>query len=321
MRSLTLGAIYLALSSVPAFAGQFENNPNPPSIPAPHFHPTPAPQPAGNSNATATATGVGIANSSSQAGAVAISGQGGQGGQGGAGGHASSRSNASGGTALAAGGNVNIAGTPAVTTQNIHQSGGVSSVPAVFAPGLSAAGIESCLGSVSMGASWLGTGLTGGGSIPDESCSARLDARTLWSFGLRRAALARVCLQPNIYRSMPEVCAVYLPVQTSYGVVPVAVRPQEAPVVRALASAGDYTGGSIMLVDGKTGKEHLCNNYAASRQKCLQWDDQPSISRVAHRSTKQRTSIASKKPATTAPVVAAGTTAQATAAAESTKKE
>ena len=200
-------------------------------------------------NATAVGTGVGVAKSNSTSQAVAVSGQGGAGGAGGQ-------------------GVVNIAGTPAQTTQtqNIHNSGSVSNVPAVFAPGLSAAGLETCLGSVSVGASWLGTGLTGGGSIPDPGCAARLDSRTLWSMGLKKAAVARLCLQSDIYRSMPDVCGAYLP-QPSPVYAP-AISP-----VRYAASEIQYHGGAIMLVEGETGREHLCNDYDQPNQKCRAWAD------------------------------------------------
>ena len=200
-------------------------------------------------NATAVGTGVGVAKSNSTSQAVAVSGQGGAGGAGGQ-------------------GVVNIAGTPAQTTQtqNIHNSGSVSNVPAVFAPGLSAAGLETCLGSVSVGASWLGTGITGGGSIPDPGCAARLDARTLWSMGLKKAAVARLCLTSEIRASMPDVCGTYLPQPA----------PVYAPVVspvRYAASEIQYHGGAIMLVEGSTGREHLCNDYDQPNQKCRIWAD------------------------------------------------
>ena len=87
----------------------------------------------------------------------------------------------------------------------------VKSVPSVFAPGLSAAGLETCLGSVSGGGAFVGTGFSFGTSIPDTGCAARLDARTLWSMGLKKAAVARLCLNDDIYRAMPEVCRQYLP--------------------------------------------------------------------------------------------------------------
>src|SRR6516164_3196394 len=156
-----------------------------------------------------------------------------------------------------------IAGsTPANSTQTITTQGktSVSTVPSVFAPGLAAAGLETCLGSVSVGASWLGTGLTGGGSIPDPGCAARLDARTLWSMGLKKAAVARLCLTSEIRASMPDVCGTYLPqAPTAYAIAPVAPVTYSEPA---------YAGGDIWLVEGKTGKDRLCHDYDAAKQRC-----------------------------------------------------
>src|SRR6516225_1371507 len=151
-----------------------------------------------------------------------------------------------------------IAGsTPANSTQTITTQGktSVSTVPSVFAPGLAAAGIESCLGSVSGGGSWLGTGITLGGSIPDKDCSARLDARTLWSFGLKKAAVARLCQTYDIYASMPEVCGQYVP-RPAPAYAPVAVQATYASVDTA-----SLPSGTIMLIEGRTGRERPCSNY------------------------------------------------------------
>jgi len=51
--------------------------------------------------------------------------------------------------------NVTIGGAPATSNSVITTQGktSVSTVPSVFAPGLAAAGLETCLGSVSVGAS------------------------------------------------------------------------------------------------------------------------------------------------------------------------
>src|ERR1700712_2706234 len=140
----------------------------------------------------------------------------------------------------------------------------VRNVPSVFAPGLAAAGLETCLGSVSGGGAIIGTGFSFGSSIPDPSCAARLDARTLWSFGLKKAAVARLCLNSDIYRAMPDVCAIYLP----------QARPISAPASLAYASAvatapdePPYAGGPILLVDGETGKKRLCNDYDEPGQR------------------------------------------------------
>src|SRR5215472_6079303 len=195
---------------------------------------------------TATGVGVGVANSrsnsaaASRSNAVAISGQGGRGGN--------ARSNA---TATGNGNStVNIGGatTPAFSAQDINQHGSISNVPNAYAPGLTAAGLETCLGSVSLGASWLGTGITGGGTIPDAGCSARLDARTLWSFNLKKAAIARLCLMPDIYNSMPEVCQQYLP---HYAVTTVSVSPAGYGEYRPASEADyqQYSGGPVEVYD------------------------------------------------------------------------
>ena len=146
----------------------------------------------------------------------------------------------------------------------------VKNVPSVFAPGLAAAGLETCLGSVSGGGALVGTGFSFGTSIPDPSCAARLDARTLWSMGLKKAAVARLCLNGDIYRAMPDVCAIYLPR------APLAPVYARAPVAYASAATTTtdeqpYAGGPILLVEDKTGKVRLCNDYDEPGQRCRVW--------------------------------------------------
>ena len=188
-----------------------------------------------------TAVGVGVssstAKSASQSTALAIGG----------------------GNATARGGNAKAVstGSNAIVTSNIPASQSITNVPTVFAPGLAAAGIETCLGSVSGGGSWLGTGISFGGTVPDPNCTTRLDARTLWSMGLKKAAVARLCVSPDIYRSMPEVCGAYLPVAA-------------APIATVAPAA--YAGGDIWLVNGKTGKDQLCKDYDAPKHRCRHWD-------------------------------------------------
>src|SRR5215467_11140309 len=192
-----------------------------------------------------TATGVGVgtsnANSASQSNAVAIGGGNATGGN--------ARSNANGNS-------INIAGSPAATTSATNAHINERNVPAVFAPGLSAAGLETCLGSVSGGGSAMGWGATFGTTIPDPGCAARLDARTLWSMGLKKAAVARLCQMTDIYNSMPDVCVRYAPPRAA-GVYASAGAPVPGPVVH---------GGPIELVEGSTGKVRLCNSYDAERQ-------------------------------------------------------
>ena len=192
--------------------------------------------PAWAQSSTTMGTGVGTARSSSQA----ISGQG--------------------GTGFGVGGNPSATIT---SNSTVPADQTVKNVPSIVAPGLAAAGLETCLGSVSGGGAFVGTGFSFGTTIPDPGCAARLDARTLWSMGLKKAAVARLCLSGDIYRAMPEVCDQYLP------------RPARPPVpTLAQAKASEeqpYTGGDILLVEGATGKNRLCNDYDVTQQSCRVW--------------------------------------------------
>jgi hypothetical protein len=230
---------------------------------------------------SSTATGVGVARSTSRS--EAISGQGGTG--------------------------IGVGGNPSATiTMNstVPADQTVRNVPSVFAPGLSAAGLETCLGSVSGGGAFVGTGFSFGTSVPDPGCAARLDARTLWSMGLKKAAVARLCLNGDIYRAMPEVCLRYLPKPTPGTAPPVPTRYASADT----SEEQPYTGGDIWLLEGATGKTRLCKDYDVTQQSCRVW------AHVAHHSTPKKKSTASGEPSHTA-----ASLAPAPAAAETEKKE
>src|ERR1700733_8289261 len=222
---------------------------------------------------SSTGTGLGVARSTSNS--QAISGQGGTG-----------------------------VGVAAITTNSsVPADQTVRNVPGVVAPGLTAAGLETCLGSVSGGGAFVGTGFSFGTTIPDPGCAARLDARTLWSMGLKKAAVARLCLNPDINRAMPEVCVKYLP----------APAPTRVPTRYAQAQASEeqpYTGGDIWLVEGTTGKKRLCNDYDVTQQSCRVW------AHVAHHSRPKKKAIASGETSHTA-----ASPAPAIAVAATEKKE
>lgn len=74
--------------------------------------------------------------------------------------------------------------------------------PTVVAPGLAAAGVETCLGSASGGLSVLGGGFTFGSTMVDEGCTIRLLARQLYAFGLQKAALALMCEDEHVVAAM-----------------------------------------------------------------------------------------------------------------------
>ncbi len=206
--------------------------------------------PACAQSSTAAGTGVGVGTSTSNS--QAISGQGGTG-----------------------------VGVAAITTNStVPADQTVRTVPGVVAPGLAAAGLETCLGSVSGGGAFVGTGFSFGTTIPDPGCAARLDARTLWSFGLKKAAVARLCLNPDINRAMPEVCLKYLP--PSAPDYPAAL-PVPTRYAHAEASAEQpSTVGDIWLVVGAAGKTRLCSDYDVTRQSCRVW------AHVAHHSRPKK---------------------------------
>jgi hypothetical protein len=78
----------------------------------------------------------------------------------------------------------------------------VLTVPTVVAPGLAAAGVETCLGSASGGLSVLGGGFTFGSTTVDEGCTVRLLARQLYAFGFQKAAVALMCQDAHVAAAM-----------------------------------------------------------------------------------------------------------------------
>jgi hypothetical protein len=210
-----------------------------------------------------------------------------------------------GGNAQAQGGNatggsaaVNIAGSPASTTSTVRQevtgTQTLRTAPQVVAPGLTAAGIETCLGSGSGGVSVIGTGVSLGTTYPDGDCNKRLYARTLWAMGKQNEALAILCLSPDV-RYVMRACAQYLP--QAYA-APVGYA-QPAGATYYYEDPSQYRGGPIMLVSGKTGQEYLCNDYDLSHQRCR--DGRGVRSPKPH----QEVRVAHKRPAPVAPVEAA----------------
>jgi hypothetical protein len=222
---------------------------------------------------TAVGTGISGAESNSAAGAVAINR-----------GNGSSSSNltVNNPANTTATVNSNVSGT---TTSNINQSGGTTSrivssgtttvrtAPSMVAPGLAAAGLETCLGSASGTVSAIGFGIGGGSTYADEGCQARLDSRTLYAYGLKAAAVARLCQRVDIWRSMPDMCAQYWPAGQPY---PAGVYVAPAGVAIQMSASGGSVE-SLRIVNGKTGIEGDCLNYSHSKQKCYQWAGEPVV--------------------------------------------
>ena len=87
---------------------------------------------------------------------------------------------------------------PASTTSKTR----LTTPPTVVAPGLAAAGIETCLGSASGGLSVMGGGLTFGGTKVDDGCTIRLLSRQLFAFGFQKAAVALMCQDERVAAAM-----------------------------------------------------------------------------------------------------------------------
>jgi hypothetical protein len=86
--------------------------------------------------------------------------------------------------------------------------------PTVVAPGLAAAGIETCLGSSSGGLSLMGGGLTFGSTRVDDGCTIRLLARQLYAFGFQKAAVALMCQDERVTVAM-EAAGTFCPSASS----------------------------------------------------------------------------------------------------------
>jgi hypothetical protein len=104
-----------------------------------------------------------------------------------------------------------------------------------------------------------------------------LDARTLWSFGLKKAAVARLCLNIDIYNAMPEVCAIYLPQRPAgqpigfWDGLRVAFTPQPVaagPYARSASEYGGETGGPVEVIMQRNGEHRMCADYDVSRHRC-----------------------------------------------------
>jgi hypothetical protein len=101
--------------------------------------------------------------------------------------------------------------SPASTTTRLITT------PTIAAPGLAAAGIETCLGSTAGGLSLMGGGITFGSTKVDEGCTIRLLARQLYAFGLQKAALALMCEDVHVAIAMNEAGTPCRPSPTQVG--------------------------------------------------------------------------------------------------------
>ena len=88
--------------------------------------------------------------------------------------------------------------------------------PPLGAPGLAAAGIETCLGSASGGVSVMGGGVTFGTTKVDDGCTIRLLSRQLFAFGFQKAAVALMCQDVRVAAAM-EAAGTFCPPPSPLG--------------------------------------------------------------------------------------------------------
>jgi hypothetical protein len=164
----------------------------------------------------------------------------------------------------------------------------------MVAPGLAAAGLETCLGSASGTVSAIGFGIGGGSTYADEGCQARLDSRTLYAYGLKAAAVARLCQRVDIWRSMPDMCTQYWPAGVPYP-AGVAAPIAGGVAITMSASADAASAGVVRVIDGRDGVEKDCLNYSPKAQKCFHWlGEPPRGKRIANVEAPQRIKVKSK---------------------------
>ncbi len=150
---------------------------------------SPPPPPAGGGGTSASATASGLGISSSGALSTATS--------------KNSNRNSNRNTNVNANQNSSGANVGIGPNSTVNQGSNLSSgIPNVYAPALAAAGYEVCLGSMSVGGSGSGFGLSFGGTYEDKGCQARLNAKTLATLGYVVAGREVLCQDPSIRAAM-----------------------------------------------------------------------------------------------------------------------
>ena len=141
---------------------------------------------------------------------------------------------------------------PTQIQSDVHYSGeyDVRTVPNVSAPGLTTTLTETCMGSTSAGAGWVGFGFSFGTTWRDNACVRRLDARQLSSIGYNLGAKELMCDSDAVRDALKrpgKPCFVDLPEEVREEVNPAA----NADVVEAEKVSAGGAGGAGEGVDSK----------------------------------------------------------------------
>jgi hypothetical protein len=190
MKSNLIGVLAASMFALPVWAG------------SPHGHGSgsgsgASAAPVLNSSSSATGGAGGAGGSATGGAATGGSATGGAASGGASNVNVSVNTGTGGGSAApAALGDVGAPGSSANNTKATVDYGGsytVKNVPGVLAPSLTTTLSDTCMGSVSLGVSAVGFGLTGGITMVDDACVRRLDSREFRAMGMNDVALALLC--------------------------------------------------------------------------------------------------------------------------------
>lgn len=118
----------------------------------------------------------------------------------------------------------------------------VNTVPPVSAPGLTTTLSETCMGSTSAGAGWVGFGFSFGTTWRDSACVRRLDARQLSSLGYNLGAKELMCDSDAVRDALKRAG------KPCFKDLPKEVREQVNP-----AAAADVASAERQVVSGDGG--------------------------------------------------------------------
>ena len=119
---------------------------------------------------------------------------------------------------------LSVSVTPEEQTIRYDGSYTVKNAPSMGAPNITSSN-DTCMGSASGAVSGPGFGVAVGSTFTDENCIMLKNSRELWNMGMRAAALAHMCSDPKVAKSL-EVTGYKCPAR---GDQPAAGSSQGAP--------------------------------------------------------------------------------------------
>jgi hypothetical protein len=123
-----------------------------------------------------------------------------------------------------------------------------------IAPGLTAAGVHSCAGSASIGMGVTGFNFGAGATYEMQECNRRAYAATLMGMGMKGAALALVCNNPEVQQSL-NLTGVTCPQQQAAMQAAAAQQAAQQQQVYYQDGAGNQPGTRYIPANGRGGAQ------------------------------------------------------------------